>query len=283
MPPNDPNQPVSPPASPQPMPETLPLASPEQAAVPQPPFQTPAPPQPAPITPQAPPQTPPVFTQPTPPVQPFGQPPVAKSKKPLAIGGIIGAVIAVLLGGGSLFYTYVYVPQLTKVSMSDLTSTTTDSIAFRYPKQWKKIDSSTYGDKLGKNDTNSALVSVKKQTYIKSGVLAASDSEVQQIRDTILSGASDSELKSSLVDPSTCSDLGNFTKSSYTHKSDHAVGLVKITAECTKSDTKFKLAFVIILGEDGYLREGFVGASLDNWKQNQPVYDAMLDSVDQVS
>jgi hypothetical protein len=272
MQPEQPTEPLQPTTSPMPAQPQQPVtpipAAPVEPATPQPTFamQPPAP----------------IGTQPQPtPAGGFaskGGNGVAKK------GSVAGSIIALVIAAATLGYNYLYIPSLSKVSMNDLTETTAEGTAFKYPKQWKQLDTKkTYGDQLGKDATNSALVAVEKSTYINAGVSRQPESTVSKMRQQVTTGLTDTDIKENIAGYSDCKNVTNIEKSEYTNKSDKTVGIAKLSAECTKDSETFKLVMVLTLGDDGYLRSGLVAATTKNWRQNEAVYNAMLDSIKQSS
>ena len=197
-------------------------------------------------------------------------------------GGIAGSILTLVIAAAVLGYNYLYVPSLTKVSVNDLTEITEEKTTFKYPKQWKKMEEkNTYGDLLGKDKTSTALITVDKAGYVRSGILSQPESTITKIRQSIIASLSDSAIKNDLSGVSGCQNVKNIEKTEYTNKSDKTIGLVKMTAECNKNSTDFRFIAVLVIGDDGYMRSGTVAATVENWNKNKDVYDTMLDSVKQ--
>lgn len=266
----------------------------------------PYPQQPAPVTPSVPiqqpqrevpptyqPQQQPTVQQPQPqftPLQAFGSNPGGTYTPPnKRLGSRLLKAFLLLLGVTVLsgiayvfYYALVIVPEKSTLSVADLTEASSDSTSFKYPKQWESIDSSTYGDGFGKADgTHTALISVKKTGFQQGNITEQPSESLDQLRSAILNSSDDESIKDTISSGGQCNSPDNIQKESYKHTNDNSVGLVKLSAECTKDDVVFKLVTVTVIGDDGYVRAGQVVALKEYWAKNATVYNAMLDSVKQ--
>lgn len=216
-------------------------------------------------------------------VPPMTPQPVAHKKKlGLFIGAIVGGVI--LVGGLAAVLFFVVLPS-GKIAESDLVSATSDNTAYLHPKQWEAItlnSISGYGDKKAQDSKSTAAIFLKKGTYVKSGLIDASDSDIDSFRSTVLSAMSTSDAEDTLKESGECESVNNVSASKSSVKTMNMIGIMRLDGICVRDTTNYRLSLYIALGNDGYLRSIIIMATESLWKQNEAVFNKMLESADQV-
>jgi hypothetical protein len=207
--------------------------------------------------------------------------PAPKKKVGLLVGLIVGGLVVL---GGLVTALLIFVFPSGKVAESDLVSTTTDSTSYLRPKQWESVtvnSVSGYGDKKGKDGKSTAAIFVKEGTYVKSGVKDATSEQLETFRSTVVSGISSTDAEDMAKEAGECDSTKNVTTKQSSVSTSDMIGILRIDATCVRSDATYKLSLYLTLGNDGYLRSVFVMATEALWKQNETVYNKMLDSVAQ--
>lgn len=216
--------------------------------------------------------------------QPGGAPltmPQPKKKLGLLIGLIAGGVVVL---GGLAAVLLIFLAPSGKIAESDLVSASLEDTSFMRPKQWESVtidSNSGYGDKKGKDGESNAYIVAKKGTYVQSGIKDATDSQLETFRSSIVDQMSTSDATESMKKSDECTEVKDVKVEQSSIETTNLVGIMRISATCVRDDGSATAIMYIGLGDDGYLRSVMVVASESLWKQNEAVFNKMLDSVDQ--
>ena len=235
-------------------------------------------------TPAVAPVTPMFGTPTTGEVQPLQamQPAKKKTNVVMLVSLIVGSLV--VLGGIAAIVFLFVLPGLGKIAEADLVSATTNGTSYLHPKQWKEVsdgNTSGYGDKLAKDGKSTAEILTKKGSYVQADITSVSDDQLSAFRKTMVDAYSSSQATKTLQGSTNCSDIKNVTTTENTLKAAHSVGVFTITADCTADNVKFKMVYYAVLGDDGYARTVFLIANENGWKQNEAIFNKMLNSADQ--
>ncbi len=208
--------------------------------------------------------------------------PKKKSKLLLIIGLVVGG-LALMGGIAAVLLLFVFGAN-GKVADSDLVSATTDGTTYLRPKQWQPIttgDVSGYGNLLGKNNKSTGLIAAMKGAYV--GVLDnPTDAQLSEVRDAAVKVITPSYLETLNKNDGGCNSASNLKTAASTVKNARSYGIIKITANCVQDDGSNSIVIdYMLLGNDGYARMITLRAAEANWKQNEAVYNKMIDSADQ--
>lgn len=213
---------------------------------------------------------------------PIANPVVKKPRKTAVLIGVIASVV-VLTGFTAVVFLLI-LPSLGKISSSDLVSATSASTSYLYPKQWKEatVDSASgYGEKTSESGDYSALIVSEKLSYLQSGVNKSSDKQVAGIRQLLVELNSARAAEATIMKAGSCDSVKDVRVTESTVKNTNSIGIFKITGICSKEKVRYKVAYYTLLGNDGYARAITLVATESSWKQNEDVFNKMLDSAEQ--
>jgi hypothetical protein len=208
--------------------------------------------------------------------------PIPQKKKPWLLIGLIAGGVVLLAALAVVLYVFVF--NAGKISESDLVSSTTSGTSYLHPKQWQIVSVNSvdgYGDKKGKDGTSTAAIFVKKTSYVSPDVKKVSATELDKFRTAVLDSMTIASGGQVAKDAGSCTSVEDVTVMKSAVTTTNMVGVLRINATCTRDDGTFKVALYSTLGNDGYLRTIMLMSTESLWKQNEAIFNKMLDSADQ--
>lgn len=213
---------------------------------------------------------------------PTAFPDIKNPHKTAVLIGVVGSIIA-LVGVAAVIFLLV-LPSIGKIASSDLVSTTSADTNYLHPKQWKEAtvgSTGGYGEKASGSNDYSAVIVSEKLSYLQSGVTKSNDKQISVFRQLMVKLNSASTAEATMKRTGGCDSVKDVNATESTIKNANSIGIFKITGICTKGKTLYKIAYYALLGNDGYARAITLVATEKSWKQNEAVFNKMLDSAEQ--
>lgn len=174
-----------------------------------------------------------------------------------------------------------------KVFVHDLVEEKVQNTSYLRPHQWQNIKlgtTSSYGNKLAKDDKSTALVSVSSMQSANPALLSATDDTYQQLRTSVLGFITEDTITRTFQDGGTpCATKVSVQKEPDMSSTSTTVGVYKATATCERAadGSSYILKMRGVAGRDGRVRTVLLLAIQSNWDSNKDAYQKMLDSLRQ--
>lgn len=210
--------------------------------------------------------------------------PSPKKNSKAIVATVVTVLIVAALGIGAYYYFF-----SGKVIATDLVEVTVQQTTYLRPEEWQAvplgIGIETYSD-LGEGKQAVSTVTIDESMasvryygndrpsdwYETIRPQAISNEKVGSIRLLFRNGSQD------------CTSDISFNVESDTKTANGTVGMALTTGTCTREDGTYIVKRRTVIGEgDGTYRHITVGASESDWSKNESIYQAILESVGQVT